>query len=71
MTCPVPGCQTTVERGKLMCRPHWFSASAPTRKAVNKTWREMNDRTLEPEQRRMAIGAYRDARDRAIAEASR
>lgn len=71
MTCPVPGCEAPDRRGMLMCRDHWYKASTAARRAVNKTWREYNDRTQAPEQRMMALKAYRVARDQAIEEASR
>lgn len=38
-TCDAPGCTSTVRRGILMCRPHWFSLPKPLRDAISESWK--------------------------------
>lgn len=36
--CAANGCVSLVERGKLMCRPHWFALPAAMRSAIMNAW---------------------------------
>ena len=67
--CPVPGCTGTQKTGKLMCLDHWRMVSDPTQKEVYRTWRAFRHATGEA--KFPALQAYRAARDKAIAEATR
>jgi hypothetical protein len=38
--CDAPGCSVEIQRGKLMCRAHWFGTPAPLRRAISDAWKE-------------------------------
>lgn len=64
VTCAVQSCHSTVERGMLMCKSHWFSLPKPLRDDVWRTWRAVQANwrgTLTAEQQLARIAAYRDA----------
>ena len=62
--CPI--CGTAIKRGKLMCLAHWTMVPREIQRKVNATWREFN-RAESGIPKRMAIRAYADAHDAAIA----
>lgn len=64
--CEVPGCQTPAKVGQLTCLPHWKSLPQRLQRDVNHAWREYR-RASGPQAKLKAIGAYREARDAAIA----
>ena len=37
--CPANGCETPVDRSKLMCGPHWRIVPEPLARAVYAAWR--------------------------------
>jgi hypothetical protein len=61
--CPVEGCETNVKREYLMCTLHWWRVSTRTQREVFKTFRAWGAGD--------SVGPYLEARDKAIAEASR
>ncbi|MBP2301284.1 hypothetical protein [Azospirillum picis] len=68
-SCPVPGCAGTQKTGKLMCLRHWRFVSDGTQKEVYRSWRAFNRAAMSDRSGKLA--AYRVARDKAIAEATR
>lgn len=61
--CAVRRCTTPVERGKLMCKGHWFSVPKPLRSAVWRTWRVVQNwrGRADRETRVRQIADYREA----------
>lgn len=37
--CSAGGCCSSIPRGRLMCRPHWFALPKPLRDAINENWK--------------------------------
>ena len=62
--CPI--CQAPIRRGRLMCLKHWAQVPRAEQLAVNVTWRGFK-RSEMGEAAIMALSAYRQARDAAIA----
>lgn len=63
--CAVDACVMMVRDGILMCRPHWFRVSEPTRERVWAAWRSYrNDPTMAN------LREYRAAVEQAKREAS-
>ncbi len=71
VTCTAEGCAVTVERGKLMCKGHWFSLPKPLRDEIWASWRAMNEggrnHGRSPTQQLERIRHYRDAVRGAVA----
>ena len=59
--CPVPGCDRSVGKGKLMCGPCWGAVDHATQRRVYRTLARYQ-RTHSDE----AFAAYNDARTDAI-----
>ena len=38
--CSATGCSVEIQRGKLMCREHWFALPRPLRAAITSAWKE-------------------------------
>ncbi len=38
--CTAPRCAVEIQRGKLMCRPHWFELPRLIRQEINAAWKE-------------------------------
>lgn len=36
--CDAPDCNEPIERGKLMCRKHWFALPRDLRAAISSSW---------------------------------
>lgn len=54
--CPKDGCEVTLPRHILACRPHWYAIPAELRAEVNRTWRRFG---IDP-------GPYLAAREAAV-----
>lgn len=59
--CPVPGCDRSVPRSKLMCGPCWGAVPPETQRRVYRTWQRWQ-RTRSDD----AFEEYNDARTEAI-----
>lgn len=66
--CAVAGCGRSIVAGTLMCRPHWFMASAETRAAVNHCWNALQMVPAGQIRYLRLLRDYRHARGTAIAE---
>jgi hypothetical protein len=58
--CPVPGCDETIDRTRLMCRRHWYRIPRRLRDRVWRTWRSGSA---------VASGAHQEAVLKAITAA--
>ncbi len=63
-TCPC--CGARIQRGKLMCLPHWKMVPRDAQRAVNKAWRDYR-RSDYGHAAIMALRVYQTAVDAAIA----
>lgn len=66
--CYVTGCPEMVDDARLLCPFHWHRVSTNTKNLVNATWRAVNNHRLTTDLRRR-LDDYRDAKNKAIAEA--
>ncbi|SMF85852.1 hypothetical protein SAMN06265365_1655 [Tistlia consotensis] len=66
--CPVPGCNATVEPGKLMCLRCWRQVPRAIQSRVYATWRQFlsSRRATTEEAKLQALGDYNAARSAAI-----
>ena len=70
--CPVPGCETRIASGLLMCPPHWLTVPRSMRQDVNRTWRAFN-RAMSGTREEIsdAMQRYQAAADAAVATVTR
>lgn len=67
--CPIPGCEATVQRGRLMCLSHWTGLPHKLRSAVNASWRDFR-RADVGEPRLFHLRRYNAAADAAVSAAT-
>jgi len=60
--CPVPNCDRTVSKGKLMCPGHWGAVPPEIQREVYRTWRAYRRDLGDPDR----FEAYDAARTAAI-----
>lgn len=65
--CPIDGCKTLRGDHHVMCRPHWYMASAESRDLV---WREYRKRKGSEAHRAAVFAAIEEVQEKLNAEAA-
>ena len=70
--CRIPGCETMIASGLLMCPPHWLTVPRSMRQDVNRTWRAFN-RAMDGTREEIAeaMQRYQAAADAAVVVVTR
>lgn len=68
--CPIAGCSEQMRDGNLLCVHHWARVPHKLQLQVLKSWNAYN-RARTPAGRRIALAAYKPARNAAIAAVTR